>query len=80
MIGVDKLTLKQKECYEYMLSYLCEHHSVPTIEAIAEHFNIFPNAIADRIKGLVRKGWVEKFRCSYKIKNIKLFYLRDELK
>lgn len=53
---------------------------VPTIESIAEHFNIFPNAIADRIKGLVRKGWVEKFRCGYKIKNIKLFYLTDERK
>ena len=52
------LTEKQAEVLNFIKSYIADNGFPPTRKEAAESIGIAPNAIQDRIKGLIKKGAV----------------------
>jgi SOS-response transcriptional repressor LexA len=58
MIG---LTDKQAELLMYIRIFIAEHSYAPTYREIAYYFGLLStNAVADRVNGLWRKGYIER--------------------
>jgi len=56
----QELTERQKQVYRYMVEYLKDNHSLPTMEQVGEHFGISLNAAQCHKNLMIKKGWISK--------------------
>jgi len=55
------LTDRQMEIYEFIRKEIVENSCTPSVRAIGKEFGIgSPNAVADHIEQLTRKGWLRR--------------------
>jgi len=56
----QELTGRQAEIFDYLKEFFIKNDQIPPILLISTHFNVYPTAVHDIFKALVRKGWIEK--------------------
>ena len=56
---MKKLTKRQQEIYDYLLSELLTNHNVPRTTKVANHFRIKPNAAYEHLNAIMRRGHIE---------------------
>ena len=66
-----RLTLRQREVFDFIEKYISEAGYSPTIAEIAEGFGLSGKAIYDHVNALIRKGMIER-REDYVPRSIKL--------
>lgn len=52
------LTKRQKQILDFIISGIIQDHCAPTIEEIANHFNVYPNAIQETVEAICKKGYL----------------------
>jgi repressor LexA len=55
-----ELTLRQKEIFDFVRSFIKERGYPPSVREIGEHFNIYPRAAFDHLKALEKKGYLKR--------------------
>jgi repressor LexA len=55
-----ELTLRQKEVFNFIRSFIRERGYPPSVREIGEHFNIYPRAVFDHLKALEKKGYLKR--------------------
>ena len=55
-----RLTLRQREVFDFIENYITEAGYAPTIAEIAEGFGLSGKAIYDHVNALIRKGMIER--------------------
>ena len=55
-----RLTLRQREVFDFIEKYIAEAGYSPTIAEIAEGFGLSGKAIYDHVNALIRKGMIER--------------------
>ena len=55
-----RLTLRQREVFDFIENYIAEAGYAPTIAEIAEGFGLSGKAIYDHVNALIRKGMIER--------------------
>jgi SOS-response transcriptional repressor LexA len=75
---MKSLTQKQADVFLFIRSYIKDNDGMsPTKSEIAIHFKVYPTAIGDRIKGLIKKGAITYDRSKMRsIKPVKGYRLR----
>jgi repressor LexA len=59
----DKLTDRQREVYDFLLSFWQAHGYPPSIREVAAHFGFkSTRAVVDHLGALERKGWINRTR------------------
>ena len=53
-------TEKQAEVIRFMVDHLREYQRYPSVSEMAHELRVHPNAVADRLRLLERKGWIER--------------------
>ena len=56
---MKSLTSRQEETLKFLTGYQAEKGFPPTVREIAEHFGIYPRAVADHLRSLERKGCIK---------------------
>ena len=59
-IHFKRLTLRQREVFDFIEKYIAEAGYSPTIAEIAEGFGLSGKAIYDHVNALIRKGMIER--------------------
>ena len=59
-IHFKRLTLRQREVFDFIEKYIAEAGYAPTIAEIAEGFGLSGKAIYDHVNALIRKGMIER--------------------
>ena len=59
-IRFKRLTLRQREVFDFIEKYIAEAGYSPTIAEIAEGFGLSGKAIYDHVNALIRKGMIER--------------------
>jgi len=57
---MNKLSDKQAETLRYIITFSRENDYQPSYREMADHFEVSLNAISDRIKTLIKKGYIER--------------------
>jgi SOS-response transcriptional repressor LexA len=56
----EELTSKQQEVWDYLINCIQQNGFQPSMQEMANHFQVDKNAIYMRIKGLIKKGWIKQ--------------------
>lgn len=69
------LTVREKQIYEYSITYVVKEHNFPTAKAIAKKLKLRgDNSVKEHLRSLLNKGYIEKLKGHkpYKITGLKL--------
>lgn len=54
-----QLTPRQREIFDFIDAYICEHSYPPVLREVGRHFGFSEKAANDHVNSLVKKGYVE---------------------
>jgi len=66
------ITPNQRYTIEFIMEFILENHRPPTIQEIADRFDIARNAANSRVRGLFKKGLIDIKNGKIKIKGYQL--------
>jgi repressor LexA len=55
-----ELTIRQKEIFDFVRTFIKERGYPPSVREIGRQFNIYPRAVFDHLKALERKGYLRR--------------------
>ena len=68
-VRLKGITQKQKDVYDFIVAFRLQHNESPTVQRIADVFEITLNAAQSRLNALVEHGYITKShkKCSIQI-------------
>jgi len=55
-----ELTSRQREIFNFIITFIRERGYPPSVREIGEHFHIYPRAVFDHLKALEKKGYLRR--------------------